>query len=182
MDSQARAGIDGLLTVDTPFFPDGRGSFREVFRSSWFGGVFGGDLQVNCTRSRAGVLRGLHYHLRQHDLWFPVEGDMLAGFIDLRPGSPTLGVSASLPLSAGSGASVLIPPGVAHGYLALTDCSMVYVVNALYDGSDEYGTAWDDPENGIDWGVVDPVLSGRDSSNPPLSSAGPLAFRRKAGI
>jgi len=137
LDSQAVAGIDGLLTVETPLFPDERGSFGEVFRSSWFKDVFAGEVQVNCTRSRAGVLRGLHYHLRQHDLWYPAEGEMLAGFIDLRPGSPTLGVSSRLSLSAGTGTSVLIPPGVAHGYLALTDCSMVYVVNALYDGSDE---------------------------------------------
>ena len=59
-----------------------------------------------------------------------------------------------------------IPPGVAHGFAALTDILLTYLVDNYYDASDEHGLAWDDPAVGADWGVTDPILSVRDQSNP----------------
>jgi dTDP-4-dehydrorhamnose 3,5-epimerase len=171
--------IAGVRLLEPPLFPDGRGSFREIFRSSWFEGIFAGEVQINCTRSIPGVLRGLHYHTAQWDLWFPMEGSIRAALLDLRNGSPTRGASETLVMSGMQGRALLIPPGVAHGYLALDDCTLIYVVNSYYDGSDEFGVAWDDPETGIDWGTDSPVLSLRDSGNPPLKSAGPLALDRR---
>jgi dTDP-4-dehydrorhamnose 3,5-epimerase len=61
---------------------------------------------------------------------------------------------------------VYIPPGVAHGFAALTDMTITYLVDGYYDPADELGVAWDDPEIGADWGVADPVLSERDEANP----------------
>ena len=59
-----------------------------------------------------------------------------------------------------------IPPGVAHGFAALTDVTLVYLLDRYFDGSDEYGVAWDDPEIAADWGIMNPVLSARDRANP----------------
>lgn len=176
MESGKCSGISGSMLLTPGRFPDRRGSFTEIFRSSWFDGLFGGDVQINCTRSMAGVLRGLHYHLKQTDLWFPVEGRVLAALLDLRPDSPDLGRSVTIEMDSSAGSALLIPPGVAHGYLSKTPSTMIYVINNFYDGTDEYGTAWDDPANGIDWGVSDPIVSPRDASNPPLRDAGPLAL------
>jgi dTDP-4-dehydrorhamnose 3,5-epimerase len=61
---------------------------------------------------------------------------------------------------------VYIPPGVAHGFAALTDVLLTYLVDNYYDPADELGLAWDDPEVGADWGVADPILSPRDQGNP----------------
>ncbi len=166
------SSIDGLLHVELQCHEDGRGSFVEIFRRSWFEEAFGRDVQLNCTRSCAGVLRGLHFHERQWDFWFPVSGVMRAGFHDLRPASPSRGVSTTADLSPGAGAGILIPPGVAHGYLTLEESVLLYVVSSYYDGTDEHGIAWDDPDAGIDWGVDGtPLLSERDASNPPLRRA-----------
>jgi dTDP-4-dehydrorhamnose 3,5-epimerase len=85
---------------------------------------------------------------------------------DLRQGSPTDGSTLALDLDGGSARGVYIPPGVAHGFAALTDFTLTYLVDGYYDPADELGVAWDDPDVGADWGVADPVLSGRDRRNP----------------
>jgi dTDP-4-dehydrorhamnose 3,5-epimerase len=66
--------------------------------------------------------------------------------------------------------ALLIPPGVAHGFCAVTDVALQYMVTAYYDGSDEHGFAWDDPDAAIRWPVAQPLLSDRDRSNPSLSA------------
>lgn len=159
-------GIEGVSVFELDEFSDRRGSFFEVFRREWLPEVFQNRLQVNCSRSAAGVLRGMHYHEEQWDLWVPVKGKMRAGLADLRKDSSTCGTSLTLPMEGGSPRGLLIPPGVAHGFAAITDVILIYVVNNYYDGSDEYGTAWDDPGLNIDWGVEDPILSDRDRRNP----------------
>ncbi len=159
-------GIEGVSVFELDEFSDRRGSFFEAFRREWLPGVFRNRLQVNCSRSAAGVLRGMHYHEKQWDLWVPVEGKMRAGLADLRKDSPTGGTSLALPMEEDGPRGLLIPPGVAHGFAAITDVILIYVVNNYYDGSDEYGIAWDDPGLNIDWGLEDPILSARDMRNP----------------
>jgi dTDP-4-dehydrorhamnose 3,5-epimerase len=61
---------------------------------------------------------------------------------------------------------VYIPPGVAHGFAALTDMTITYLVDSYYNPADELGVAWDDPEIAADWGLADPILSARDQNNP----------------
>lgn len=76
--------------------------------------------------------------------------------------------AAALELDAQAARTLYIPPGVAHGYLALTDAHLVYLVTQEYDGSDEWGIRWDDPSVAIPWMNDDPILSARDRSNPFL--------------
>ena len=64
---------------------------------------------------------------------------------------------------------LLIPEGVAHGFAALTDCTLTYIVNNYYDGADEFGIAWNDPQAIIDWGIPTPALSTRDLNNPLIA-------------
>lgn len=143
---------------------DNRGRFSEILRASSAPLKL---VQANHSRSRAGVVRGLHFHRRQADLWYVVTGRIRVGLVDLRvPGGPPQ--AHTVDLDGDDPATLYVPPGVAHGFAALTDVDLIYWVSEEYDASDEFGIAWDDPTLGIDWGVTDPVLSERDRSNPQL--------------
>jgi dTDP-4-dehydrorhamnose 3,5-epimerase len=125
-------------------------------------------VQTNRSDSRAGVLRGLHYHFRQVDYWYAPHGRIRVGLADLRSASPTYGASAVIEIGDGHDLGVFIPPGVAHGFYALTDATLTYLVDNYYDGTDEFGVAWDDPTLAVAWEAVAPILSGRDLANPRL--------------
>ncbi|MBD3276724.1 MAG: dTDP-4-dehydrorhamnose 3,5-epimerase, partial [Candidatus Aegiribacteria sp.] len=116
----------------------------------------------------------LHYHRRQYDFWVPLKGRLRVGLADLRKDSGTCGKSMEVEMDAEKYQGLLIPPGVAHGFAALEEVILVYVVSNYYDGSDEHGIAWNDPALGIDWGIEDPILSKRDSENSV--SAADIAF------
>lgn len=158
--------IAGVQIVQLRAHGDARGSFREIFRREWFPQRAWEQLQSNCSRSAAGVLRGLHYHFHQVDYWFVAHGLVRAALFDMRPGSPTYGAVQTLDLGAERELGLYIPIGVAHGFAALQDATLLYIVDRYFDGRDEYGVAWDDPALGIDWGVRDPVVSERDRRNP----------------
>ena len=81
-------------------------------------------------------------------------------------GRGTDGATELIDLDGDVDQGIYIPPGVAHGFAALTDLLLTYLVDNYYDASDEHGLAWDDPTVGADWGVTDPILSARDQSNP----------------
>jgi dTDP-4-dehydrorhamnose 3,5-epimerase len=85
---------------------------------------------------------------------------------DLRTGSTTDGATEEIDLGGDEHLGLYIPPGVAHGFAALTDMTITYLVDGYYNPADECGVAWDDPDIDADWGVADPVLSGRDLANP----------------
>lgn len=162
--------IDAIADVlYTPLraFKDERGQFAETFRSEWFPQVSWAKFQTNRSDSVAGVLRGLHYHFHQVDYWVVTKGVIRVGLADLRPGSPTYQRAHTLELSADTPAGLFIPVGVAHGFYALTDCTLTYIVNNYYgDGSDERGVAWDDPALAVPWATsAPPVLSPRDIQN-----------------
>lgn len=126
--------------------------------------------------SAAGTVRGLHFHHRQSDYWLCVRGAILVCTHDARPGSPTQGVTQGLVLDGSTNAGVYIPPGVLHGFAALEDSTLTYLVDNYYDGSDKFGVRYDDPDVAMDWGVANPTLSGRDAS------CGTLVQLRAAGI
>jgi dTDP-4-dehydrorhamnose 3,5-epimerase len=162
--------IPGVLSRQAQVHADERGAFSEIWRESWTAGAVGGRfVQSNLSRSRAGVLRGMHFHLRQADLWVVVEGRALVATADLREGSPDRVAVQTLPLEAGG--AILIPERVAHGFLALTDLALVYLVTNEFDGTDELGFAWDDPKAAIPWPDRQPTVSQRDRSNPSLAEA-----------
>jgi dTDP-4-dehydrorhamnose 3,5-epimerase len=106
-----------------------------------------------------------------------LRGRAFVGLVDLRAASPTDGTAAGVSIDAGKRPVALyLPPGVAHGFYAETDVTLLYLVDAEFTGDDEFGLAWDDPDVGIAWPSRDPILSDRDRSNPRLSEA-----RRQAG-
>ncbi len=165
---QTLDAIDGVYTAKIRIFEDERGRFMETFRKEWFPFVNWENIQGNRSDSKAGVLRGLHYHFKQIDYWFVTRGSIRAGLVDLRPDSPTFRVATTVDISEDNIIGLYIPIGVAHGFAALTDCTLNYTVNNYYDGGDEFGVAWNDPELGLDWGVENPNVSDRDLQNPLL--------------
>ena len=162
-------GIDGVVPVTLTLHRDDRGSLSEVYRGSWLPGA-GPMVQANLSRSRAGVLRGMHFHRLQADLQVFAGGVSTIGLFDLRSGSPSEGRSATVPVDAGDAAlGLYIPPGVAHGFCAVTEVTLIYLVDEEFTGEDEHGIAWDDPGLGIRWRVASPTLSARDRANPSLA-------------
>ena len=148
----------------------------ETFRKEWFPQANWDRLQSNRSDSAAGVLRGLHYHFEQVDYWLPLRGQMRVGLVDLRRSSPTYLSAATLDIGDDNPVGLFIPEGVAHGFAALTDCTLIYIVNNYYDGgADEYGIAWNDPQVNIDWGIANPALSKRDQENPVIADIPPAA-------
>lgn len=157
--------IPGVIVHRPQPHSDARGRFLEIFRSQAMPERF---VQSNHSTSVAGVLRGLHYHRHQADLWYLASGRMQVALADLRERSGTPRVETFL-VDAAEPATVYIPSGVAHGYLALTDIDVIYWVTNEYDPADEQGVAWDDPTLAIPWTLSGPpVLSDRDAANPPL--------------
>ncbi len=161
--------IHGVKFARLRVFQDERGRFVETFRESWFPERTWDIFQTNRSDSKAGVLRGLHYHFRQVDYWYAVNGRIRVALADLRPSSPTYLATETVEIGEGNEMGIFIPMGVAHGFVALTDATLTYIVDNYYDGSDEHGVAWDDPTLAIDWGVENPILSPRDLANPRLA-------------
>jgi dTDP-4-dehydrorhamnose 3,5-epimerase len=169
--AQPSARIHGVYVVPLRPFSDARGAFFETFRRSWIPEARD-MVQGNCSLSKAGALRGLHYHLKQADFWVLPSGRVRAALYDLRLASPTRGAAEVVEMDADRPIALYIPKGVAHGYRALADSLMFYFVDEYYDDSDEHGLRWDDPALGIDWGApapVAPLLSGSDRDNPSLA-------------
>jgi dTDP-4-dehydrorhamnose 3,5-epimerase len=165
--------IPGVLRRSLVRREDARGVLREAWRASWLDGLEVGSLaQANHTISRAGALRGVHFHLRQTDIWVVLDGHGHVGLADIRDqlarGS---GPAPTLSLELTSGDCLVIPVGVAHGLWALNDVSLLYLVTNEYDGTDEHGFAWDDPEVGIQWPAGVPLLSERDRAAPSMAEA-----------
>lgn len=160
--------IPGVKFVRLRVFADERGHFAETFRTEWFPERTWERVQTNRSDSRAGVLRGLHFHNRQVDYWYCPFGTIRVALADLRPDSPGYGKTETVEIGANNPMGVFIPIGVAHGFVALTDATLTYIVDNYYDGGDEHGVAWDDPTLAIDWGVAEPILSPRDRENRRL--------------
>ena len=180
------SSIEGVRFGAVPRHADARGSFRELWRASAFPTLTAAEtgaaegleprfVQANLSTSAVGVLRGLHYHRRQLDYWVVASGRALVALIDVRPvlaaGDRPIVETHELPTDDW----VIIPAGVAHGFLALEPLDMLYLVTNEFDGADELGFAWDDPAVGVPWPAIEgtpdgrPILSDRDKSNPPLA-------------
>jgi dTDP-4-dehydrorhamnose 3,5-epimerase len=182
-DTTRASALDGVRTGRLQRHADERGAFRELWRASSFGDLdprFTGRpdawfVQANLSTSLPGVLRGLHYHRRQLDYWVVTRGRVFAALVDVRPvlsGEGSRPIVETHELAADDW--LVIPAGVAHGFLALEELEVLYLVTAEYDGSDELGFAWDDPAVGVPWPIADraaagPILSDRDRANPPLA-------------
>ena len=159
------AVIAGVMHVQPSVHRDARGLFVETYRREWLPGSRE-MVQGNRADRTAGSLVGLHYHLHQADYWYVPFGRARVVLHDLRAGSPTERATEVFDLGGGEHRGVYIPRGVAHGFAALTEVTVTYLVDGYYNPEDELGVAWDDPDIAADWGVATPVLSERDRSNP----------------
>jgi len=167
--------LPGVWELQPTIFRDSRGFFLETYNSNEVAalGITETFVQDNQSWSKKGVLRGLHYQLRstQAKLCRVVEGESLDVAVDIRLGSPDWGKWMSVRLSAEAQNQIYIPPGFAHGFVALTDSvQFLYKCSAYYQAADEYGILWNDPELGIEWGIKQPIISDKDSKLPTLAS------------
>ena len=157
--------VAGVWIVEPQIHGDQRGLFIETYRRQWFPN--GREMvQGNRANRQQGALVGLHYHLHQADYWYVPFGTARVVLHDLRDGGPTDGATLQLDLTGDNHVGVFIPPGVAHGFAAVTDMVITYLVDGYYNEADELGVAWDDPRVTAEWGVTEPILSKRDQTNP----------------
>ena len=149
--------IPGLVLVKPRVFPDDRGFFLETYKRSEFAvaGIDADFVQDNHSRSTRGVLRALHYQLppfAQGKLVRVSEGRIWDVAVDLRSSSPTFKKWVGVELSDENHHMFWIPPGFAHGFVALSDTvHLLYKCTAEYDKPSERGIRWDDPELAVAW-------------------------------
>ena len=169
--------LQEVKLIEPDVYGDPRGFFLEYFNQPRFRDE-GLDLsfaQLNHSRSSRGVLRGLHYQLRQPQgkLVQVISGEVFDVAVDIRTGSPSFGRWAGEILSDGNHRQLYVPPGFAHGFCVLSDSAdFLYLCTDVYRPDDEYGIAWDDPALNIAWPGEHFSLSQKDQTWPRLADAG----------
>ena len=166
--------IPGVLIITPRRIVDARGFFAETFRAERYvsAGMPHPFVQDNWSRSRRGVLRGLHLQnpKAQGKLVCVISGNVLDVAVDVRVGSPTFGRHVAVELSGENGVQFFVPRGCAHGFVVLSETAdFLYKCDEYYSPQDEIGVRWNDPSLGIDWRVSDPVLGQRDAEAPLLA-------------
>ena len=165
--------ITEVKVVNPLIYNDNRGYFFESYSLKNFkdNGLPTHFVQDNEVSSKRGVLRGLHYQLEfpQGKLVRAVVGTILDVAVDIRLGSPTYARYIIVELSAENKKMLYVPEGFAHGYLVISDKSIVsYKCTNFYNPDDEYGVKWDDKTINIDWGYNSPIISKKDDNLPLL--------------
>ena len=174
-----KTAIEDVVIIEPDVFGDARGYFFESYSQKRF------DEQVrpvkfvqdNESKSRYGVLRGLHFQKgkdAQSKLVRVVKGRVLDVAVDIRRGSPTFGKYVAVELTEENHRQLFIPRGFAHGFSVLSEEAVFqYKCDNLYAPQSEGAIAWNDPEIGIDWGLKaeDILLSAKDAAHPLLSEA-----------
>jgi dTDP-4-dehydrorhamnose 3,5-epimerase len=165
--------IPDVKLITGRVFSDERGQFAETWRHSSYASLgIGPFVQDNVSVSRRGVVRGLHLqHPRgQGKLVSAMRGTLLDVAVDVRVGSPTFGRWVAEELSASNAKQLYIPAGFAHGFMALTDDSVLsYKCTDYYSSADELTVRWNDPQLGIAWPDLDPILARKDAEAPLLA-------------
>jgi len=170
--------IPDVLIIEPKVFGDERGFFYESFNQKSFNDATGLDVQFvqdNHSRSRQGVLRGLHYQLPPHaqgKLVRCVQGAVFDVAVDIRKGSPTFGKWVGVELSETNHRQFWIPPGFAHGFLTLTETAeFLYKTTDYYAPQFERSILWNDRDIGIRWPIGDasPALSSKDQMAESLT-------------
>jgi dTDP-4-dehydrorhamnose 3,5-epimerase len=166
--------LPGVLILEPRVFKDQRGFFLESYQEARYreAGIPLRFVQDNVSRSRRGVLRGLHYQLRQPQgkLVSVVRGQVFDVAVDIRRGSPTFGRWVGALLDDESHRQLYIPPLFAHGFCVMSEeADFGYKCTDYYHPESEQGIIWNDPEIGIEWPMRDIMLSEKDALNPRLS-------------
>ena len=171
--------IDEVKIIVPQVFGDARGYFFESWNAAKYAeaGINCNWVQDNESKSRFGVLRGLHYQAApytQAKLVRVIEGAVLDVAVDIRKGSPTFGKHVAVELSSENKYQLFVPRGFAHGFVVLTEsATFAYKCDNTYMPSHERGIAFNDPALGIDWKVnlSEYLLSAKDMKNPLLADA-----------
>lgn len=172
-------GFEGLVILEPKVIEDPRGYFMESYRYDVLKskGINIHFVQDNQSKSRRGVLRGLHYQNAPHQqtkLIRVLSGEILDVVVDLRKSKATFGKSFTIALSAENKRQLLVPSGFAHGFLVLSETAeILYKCDEFYHPEAEGGIMYDDPALKIDWGMKkeDLILSQRDLQHPTLEKA-----------
>jgi len=169
--------LPGCLVFEPKIFSDERGFFFESWNETTYRDALGdvAFVQDNQSRSRRGVLRGLHYQIRQPQgkLVRVTRGRVFDVAVDLRRSSPTFGRWTGVELSEDNFRIFWIPPGFAHGFLALSEqADFLYKTSDYYAPEHERCVIWNDPDIGISWPAdISPILSAKDVAGMPLRQA-----------
>ena len=169
--------IKDVYEIEVKKYGDNRGYFMETYKESDFkvAGLSYTFIQDNQSKSKKGVLRGLHFQKKypQAKLVRCIEGEVFDVCVDLRKNSPTYGKWHGVVLSAEKGNQFMIPRGFAHGFVVLTEtATFCYKCDEIYHPEDEGGIMWNDPEIGIDWPIdFDVLLSDKDKMHKSLNES-----------
>lgn len=171
--------LPGVILIEPTVFRDARGLFLESYQVQRYAEVDipGPFVQDNHSRSRQGVLRGLHYQLQhpQGKLVWVTRGEVFDVAVDIRQGSPTFGRWVGVVLTEDNHRQLYVPAGFAHGFCVLSDTAdFLYKCDNFYHPEDEEGILWCDPDLAISWPVSAPMLSLKDQHYPRLAEV-PLA-------
>lgn len=174
--SFTQTAIEGVFVIEPAVFGDSRGYFMETYNYQEFqqAGLTMQFVQDNQSKSRKGVLRGLHFQIKhpQGKLVRVISGEVFDVAVDLRKGSKTYGKWTGVVLSAENKKQFYIPRGFAHGFLVLSDeAEFAYKCDEFYHPEDEGGLIWNDPEVGIAWPIqtdMEILLSEKDKIHPVL--------------
>jgi dTDP-4-dehydrorhamnose 3,5-epimerase len=166
--------IPGVLIITPRRIVDPRGFFSETFQAERYvsAGMPHPFVQDNWSRSRRGVLRGLHLQnpRAQGKLVSVISGQVLDVAVDVRAGSPTFGRHVAVEISEDNGRQFFLPRGCAHGFVVLSETAdFLYKCDEYYSPQDEIVVRWNDPALGIDWRISEPVLGARDAAAPLLA-------------
>ncbi len=170
--------INGCWSFEPKIHSDSRGDFYEWFQADVFNEIQGEEFQLaqaNCSTSKKGVLRGIHYTKSapgQSKLVTVISGSVLDVIVDLRQSSPTFKKWQIIKLEAANPKSIYIPWGVGHGFLSLEDyTNFVYLCDQRYNPANEFDLNAFDPDIGIEWpSGIKVIQSDKDKSAPPIES------------
>ncbi|HAT3731435.1 TPA: dTDP-4-dehydrorhamnose 3,5-epimerase [Serratia marcescens] len=166
--------VAGVKLIEPKVFGDRRGFFMETFQKSRYQDLLGIDdefVQDNHSRSARGVLRGLHFQTvkPQGKLVRVVRGEVYDVVVDIRPSSPTFKKWVGVHLSEDNHNQLWVPPGLAHGFVVLSDIAdFEYKCTEYYHPAHEACLLWNDPEVGIEWPIDNPILSEKDKLGKSL--------------
>lgn len=169
--------IEGVYIIESVVYGDERGYFTETYNEKEFkdNGLNYTFVQDNQSKSKKGVLRGLHFQKTypQAKLVRVLEGEVFDVAVDLRANSKTYGKWVGVKLSGENKKQFMIPRGFAHGFLVLSDtATFCYKCDEFYHPEDEGGIIWNDPDIAIDWGdVKDVILSEKDKKHLSLKES-----------
>lgn len=173
-----QTSLPGVFLVEPKVFGDDRGYFMEAWHAERFAaaGIDARFVQENESRSRRGVLRGLHYQIQkaQGKLVRALDGEVFDVAVDVRKSSPHFGKWFGCALSAQNRRALYVPPGFAHGfYVTSAFATILYACTDVYAPEHERSIRWDDPEIGIEWPLLrdELLLSSKDAAAPRLSGA-----------